>query len=384
MLDVPLLYHDPAAEFLAIYFPPQANIPEMERHRIAGEMTKALMRDMPAEQRKGYLFNPRQFVNRQGLMDAILGTMGISQEELDRQRKKLDLLDKLAVMADDPKGLAMMIKGQDALLDYEFFLLLSNVLEQRAAVGDEAAVKKLISLREKLMEMTTWGKKAARQQAAIESLGEVKTAEEFLEKMIAAEPEVVEAMAVAARPMLDYAFFQKLTGRLEASSGAERERLSQLRERLLNVTQRMDAAARAALQRATELLKKILSAPDPRQAVREHVEEIDETFLTVLEANMQQAERVGATLVLEQLQAVSDEITAIMEEAQPPEVRLINQLLNASYPEGCRGLLKEHQSEITPELLDFMDRLAETLAERGDDETAKRIRDIKAQAVLVV
>jgi len=278
----------------------------------------------------------------------------------------------------------MMIKGQDALLDYEFFLLLSHVLEQRAAIGDEGSVKRLLSLREKLMEMTAWGKKAARQRAAVESLGEVKTAEEFLEKMIAAEPDVVEAMAVAARPMLDYTFFQRLTERIEASSGAERERLSQQRDRLLKITQQMDAAARAAIQEATGLLKKILSAADPRQAVRDNLHQIDETFLTVLEANMQQAEQTGATLVLEQLQTVADELDSIMEEAQPPEVRLINELLRAPYPEGCRDLLKERQDEITPELLDFMERLAETLAERGDDETAKRVRDIKAQATLLV
>lgn len=384
VIDVPLLYHDPAAEFLALYFPPHANITEMERHKIAGEMTQALLRNIPTEQRKGYLFNPRQFMNRQGLMDAILGTMGISQEELDRQRKKLDLLDKLAVMADDPKGLAMMIKGQDELLDYEFFLLLSHVLEQRAAIGDEASVNKLVSLREKLMEMTAWGKKAARQQAAIESLGEVKTADEFLEKMISAEPDVIDAMAVAARPMLDYSFFQRLTERIEASSGAERERLTQTRERLLKITQQMDAAARAALQEAAGLLKKILSADNPRQAVREHLQQIDETFLAVLEANIQQAERTGATIVLEQLQTVADELDAIMEEAQPPEVRLINALLSAPYPEGCRALLKERQNEITPEFLEFMGQLADTLAERGDDETAKRVRDIQAQAMLLV
>ncbi len=135
LLEVPLVYHDPAAEFLAVYFPPQLNVPEAEKQRLIGEMTQGLMRSLPAEQRKGYFFNPRQFINRQSLTDAILGTMGISQEELDRQRKKAKLVEQLMVMADDPKGLQMMIKGQDAQLDYEFFAILSDLLAPRAGDG---------------------------------------------------------------------------------------------------------------------------------------------------------------------------------------------------------------------------------------------------------
>ena len=95
LLEMPLVYHDPAAEFLAIYFPQQLNIPELERQKMIGEMTQALMRSMPADQRKGYFLSPRQFMNRQALMDAVLGTMGVSQEELDRQRKKLKMIDQL-------------------------------------------------------------------------------------------------------------------------------------------------------------------------------------------------------------------------------------------------------------------------------------------------
>src|SRR5512144_1153467 len=98
-IDVPLLYHDPEAEFLGVYMPPQANMPEMERQKVIGEMTQSLMRSLPPEQRKGYFLNPRQFINRQSLMDAVLGTMGIGQEELDRQRKKMKLLDQAMVMA---------------------------------------------------------------------------------------------------------------------------------------------------------------------------------------------------------------------------------------------------------------------------------------------
>ena len=103
----------PGAEFLAIYFPQQLNIPELEKQKMIGELTQSLMRSLPPEQRKGYFLNPRQFVSRQSLADAVYGTMGISQEELDRQRKKAKLVEQFQVFADDPKGLQMMVKNND-------------------------------------------------------------------------------------------------------------------------------------------------------------------------------------------------------------------------------------------------------------------------------
>ena len=384
MLEVPLLYHDPAAEFLAVYFPPQLSLPEIERQKTIGEMTQALMRALPPEQRKGYFFNPRQFLNRQGLMDAVLGTMGVSQDELDRQRKKMKLLDQAMVMVDDTKGLAMLAKAQDSLLDGEFFMILSNALEQSTATGDELSAQKLLDLRDKLMKLTTWGKKAAKQQEAVASLDEVKTPDELLEKVLAADAETVDAMAVAARPLMDYSFFQKLTERLEASQGAERDRLTKLRDRLLKVTQDIDEITRAAYKEATDLLSELINSSEPRSAVRERRDEINDVFMSVLQLNVQEAERRGAREALARMQMIWEEIMQVMEEGMPPEVRLINDLLRAPYPEETRKMIKERKEQITPDILNLMDRLVEDLVGRNDAESAKRLRDIKAQAMLLV
>ena len=243
MLEAPLVYHDPAAEFLAIYFPPQLAIPEMEKQRMIGELTQGLMRSLPPEQRKGYFLNPRQFASRQSLTDAVLGTMGISQEELDRQRKKMKMVEQFMVMADDIKGLQMLAKGQDAQLDFEFFGIVDSMLGQAEASGDEKSAGRLKMLRDNLMPLTTFGKRAARQQAAVESLKDVKSPEEFLEKIVAADPDEATAIAVSARPLLDYRFFEGLTARIDASQGAEKDRLGKLRDQLLDLTQRLDDAA---------------------------------------------------------------------------------------------------------------------------------------------
>ena len=385
-LEVPLVYHDPAAEFLAVYFPAQLNMPEMEKQRAIGQLTQSLMNSLPPEKRKGYFLSPRQFMNRQNLLDAVMGTMGVSQEELDRQRKKAKFLDQLLVMADDPKGLAMMIKGQDAVLDGEFFMILSELLRQAQSVGDEKRRDQLTSLRKRLFETTTTGKMLAKQEAAVASLAEVTSTEQMVEKMIAADPDVVEVLALAGRPLLDYTFFQTLSERIGGSSGPEKERLVQLRERLLKLTEEMDAAARQHVQEAAKLLQDILQSPNPRSAVHDHMDEIGDVFLSVLQANIQEAEKRGAKDALAALEAINDEIMAVAARSLPPEMQLLNALLAAPYPEGTRQLLLEEREQITPEFLAILDEFISGMDENEDPTAArmiKRLRDIKGQAALL-
>jgi hypothetical protein len=395
LIESPLVYHDPQAEFLAVYFPPQVQMPEIEKQRMIGDLTQEMMRNLPPEQRKGYFLSPRQLMNRQSLLDAVLGTMGISQEELDRQRKKLKLIDQLLVMADDRKGLEMMLKGQDAQFDSEFFGLLSGALQQAEGMEDQKTVERMRMLYDNLLELTTYGKRVARQQAAVESLREISTPEQLVDRIVAADPDEANAIALVARPLLDYTFFQKLTERIESSQGAEHDRLTKVRDHLLEVTQKLDAAAEARMQQTSELLQELISSPGPRSAVRDHIAEIDETFMALLSANIQNAERKGRRDVLQRLMMIYDEIMAVLEEGMPAEVQLVNELLRAPYPDGTRALLRERQAEVTPAVLDLMDQLAAEAAastesgaggREGVDgvEIAKRLRDIKAQAMLMV
>lgn len=387
LLEVPLVYHDPAAEFLAVYFPQQVNIPELEKQKMIGDLTQSLMRSLPPEQRKGYFLSPRQFATRQSLMDAVLGTMGISQEELDRQRKKMKLVEQFMVMADDPKGLQMMLKGNESQLDEEFFAIVSGMKRQAAAAGDEKSGERLDLLQQNLLPLTAFGKRLAKQQAAVASLKDLKSPEEFLDRLMAADQDEVAAITVAARPLIDYEFFQKLTERIDAAQGAERERLAALRRRLLELTQEMDKAARETLQDSIGLLQEIVNSPNPRSAVREHADEIDEIFMNVLAANIQQVSQKGDQELLERLEMIYDEVADLIEESYPPEIRLINELMNQPYPDGTREMLRNRQAEFTPEVLDIMGHMADDIAQRDDPESAeiaKRLRDVRAQAMLMV
>jgi hypothetical protein len=387
MLEVPLVYHDPRADFLAIYFPQQLNIPEMEKQRMIGEVTQSLMRSLPPDQRRGYFLNPRQFVSRQSLTDAIYGTMGISQEELDRQRKKAKLVEQLQVFADDPKGLQMMVKSADKDIDGEFFTILASMLEQASATGDEKTKVRLEMLRENLLPITTWGKRAQKQRAAVESLKDLKTPEELVGRIVAADEDEVAAIVLAVRPALDYKFFESMTQRVDAATGPEKERLTKLRDRLLELTQQLDDAARESVEASVKLLGEIINSPSPRSAVHEHAEEIDEMFMSVLTRNMQAAEQKGDEALLSRLSMVYEEIIGMMQRSAPPEVQFINELVTAPYPDGTRQLLQENREMVTPELLDLVAQMASQMAEdEGEDaaDMVKRLRDIRAQAQLMI
>jgi len=208
-----------------------------------------------------------------------------------------------------------------------------------------------------------------------------------LEKIVSGDDDEVSAIAFAARPALDYKFFESLTKRVDEAQGAEKERLTRIRERLLDLTQQLDQAAREGIEDSVSLLQEIINAPSPRSAVREHVEEIDDVFMSVLSRNMEAASQKGDKALMSRLGMVYEEIMGLMQESAPPEVQFINDLVMAPYPDGTRQILSENREAVTPELLDLIGRMADEMAQGEDEgvaEMAKRLRDIRSQAMLMI
>jgi NTP pyrophosphatase (non-canonical NTP hydrolase) len=259
--------------------------------------------------------------------------------------------------------------------------------QQAAAAGDEKAVERLGLLQQNLLPLTTFGKRVLKQQAAVASLKDLKGPEEFLDLLVASDQDEVSALTVAARPLMDYAFFQALSERIEAAQGPARERLTDLRTTLLKLTQELDEAAQATIQEGVDLLREIINSPNPRTLLRERADELSDVFMDVLAANIKQANERGDQALLARLQMVYEEIADMIEESYPPEIQLVNELMNQPYPEGTREMLLERREEFTPEVLDIMARMADEVARRDDPqsgEIAKRLRDVRAQAMLMV
>jgi hypothetical protein len=389
MLATPLVYHDPDKELFLVFLPPELNLPETDQQRIIGSLTQEVMSTLPAEGRKGYLLNPRTFFSLDRLMSAILEADGITQDMLEAQQAKMQLLEQL-LRTDDRDERAALVRAQDEQLDYEFFQLLTANIEVAQSNDRDEVVQDLTDLREQLLEWSSVGREVAARQEAIEALGDTITREALLERLIEAahaQDDIrIETMVAIARPAIDYIFYQQLTERIDqaASSGQldKANRLRALRERILELAEALDEGVRRAAEEASTHLQQMLKADDLQAAVQQHLAEIPDLglFLNVLAANISAAEEAGQTDALERLRRVSDLIADAIEEASPPEIRLINKLLAADYPDGTRALLHEQGGQVDDQLVELMDLMRRSLAQSGRSELAEKLGQIRAQA----
>jgi hypothetical protein len=385
MLNVPFVYHDPDKELLLCFLPPELDLRGDDQHKFVGDMTNRIIGSVPPEQRKGYLLQPKIFFSLQGLMDEVVRAEGVSEEMLETRKAKLDLLRRFLDATSD-EVLRVLVRENDEQLDYEFFYLLTSSIEIARAEGEEDRAQRLLGLREKLLEFSSLGKASRVEREVAEALEGGMTREEFLGKVIECESDAeLETVIALGRRMLDYQFFRSLTGRIEAHEGEgkveEAQRLKDLRARILEIRDRLDAETQAILQEKADLLREIFKSEELEEALREHVEEIDTAFFAVLSANINQAETEGdkeATRKLKRLESLALEL---LEERTPRPIKFINQLLmEAQYPRETKKLLEENVEQVDNELLHLMDLIIGNLTRGGEKRTARQLREIRDQA----
>jgi hypothetical protein len=383
-LAAPFLYHDANKELAFIFLPMQLGIKNSDQQRLIGQLTNALMTRIPPEKRKGYLLTPKQFFTLQSLLDAVLEADGITKEMMAAQEAKLQLLQQMLETTDNDKQRAL-IREHDADVDLTFFQMLSAALA--ASQADRAAqeFQQLMTLRDNLMELTSVGKKVRVQQAALEAFQAKPDRETLLAQLVQApDTETRQALLAFGRPLLDYPFFQALTAKIEAATAAgdkaEADRLIELRKEILSLREKLDAATKAALDQRGALLREIMVSENLDEAVKAHLDELDEAFFGVLEANMQAAEQQQQQATFDRLQAVADAISRSIAAAQPPEVRFVNALLSAAYPDETRKLLEANRKALSPQLLEWMRAVAEDLRQDGRTDAGDQLAKIIEQA----
>lgn len=365
----PIVYHDNDKELLLSYFPAEMAIPLNEQEKVFGPLINQVVNKLPPEKRKAYLFRPQSFLTFQSLIERILGADGITPEMIKSQQAKTYLLERILSASSDELR-KDLIKQEASLIDNEFFALFSHLLESVVASGNEEAAKQLSSIQQLLLEGTEVGKKIQSQanevQEAVKSLqavGDKLTREKLLEILEQAPTEMrLSALVSLTRAGLDYEFFQLLTQKLEKKSGQEKEKLSGLRDKLLELTREIDQKLQAEQKKASELLDLLLAAPDLENTITEHVNEINEIFIQLINTAISQATRDKDQAKMTRLQ----EIVAILQEmSTPPEYQFLQLLLDAPDPSALEKLLVEHDAEINDEFTQFLATLA---AQSGGQE----------------
>ncbi len=384
----PIVYHDPDNELLLTFFPSELNVPVNQQEQMIGPLIKRVMENLPMEERKAYLFKPETMFTRQRLMERILEEDGITPEMLKAQQDRLNLLQRLAGVL--PESRPEVIKQEEELVDEQLLMILQRLIQSAAAAGEEESTKVLAGLQQQILENTEYGKEilkqAQEQQAAMESLEEASTSGLTREKLLdlivdAADSEVRLATLVSmARAGLDYGFFQLLSDRIQKASGEGREKLTELREQLLEMTHDIDEAIKEQEHLAGELLDKILERDDVEEATLQALPSINEIFLEVLRKRIQHARKEESEVGLEKLQKVAGAIQKV--SAPGANIELIEALIQAEDEQRISAVLEENAEEITDEFIQFlMNLLNQTQAQEGRAATAEKLQQVYRQAL---
>jgi hypothetical protein len=174
-----------------------------------------------------------------------------------------------------------------------------------------------------------------------------------------------------ARSGLDYAFFQILSDRVNAATDHQKQKLIDLREKLLKLTGEIDKVTQRQQAESRQLLEKIASAPDVRQAAMENLEAFNDFFMETLQSEMQSARQKADLDRIGKLQ----KIVSVVEEASapPPELELIDKLVGSPDDESRRKLLEENAAMVTPEFMDLLNNLM------MQSETQEQLKDARVQ-----
>jgi hypothetical protein len=283
-----------------------------------GDLTNKLVNSLPSEQRKFFLFNPKQFLTLESMVKAILEADGITEEVIEAQTAKVRLIEEFLQVGDEAT-LKKKVKEYDQELDRQFFEILTASIQAAQMEGNQAGVQALFTLRALLAEWSTQGKQAVAEIDAELGMVYLKGQEDLLERLQNAEnEEEFETLIVTGYQLLDYGFFQKLTAQIDEATkakDAQKEKsLVDLRTKILEAKARQEEKSRAALQGAAELLKEILQSSDPPKTLEQKLDEIDDAFFAVLSANIQEAQRQKQDQVAQTMELIGNMAISLLQE----------------------------------------------------------------------
>jgi hypothetical protein len=380
-LAAPFIYHDPAKQLALVLMPMELNLNDLEQQRVIGQLTQVVMRGLPEDAPRAYLLQPKVFFSLQSLIEAILEADGVTPEMLRAQQERVDLLRDLVRLLGDEASLRERARENDAKIDATFFEILSASLEANLASGREQAAQQLSRLNKILLEETTYGRALAKRAAAIEAFRKSPSRETLLDQLVAVEDaETRQLLITWGRQLLDYAFFQLLTSRIEAADEAGKQQLIALRKEIQETRDKIDAASRAFIESKAKLIEEIASSSSPIESARKHIDELDDAFFSVLQLNIQDAERAGDKEALAVLERVEQVVMQAIAERQPPEVQMVNMLLAAKYPEETEKLLGEWKDTLDDRFISVLAQFADQLAQQDRTDLSAKLTKVMTQA----
>jgi hypothetical protein len=393
-IAAPLLYHDGSKELLLVYVPMEINLGNDQQERVVGDLMRELTGRLPKEAIRGYIFQPKRVLTLQGLIDSVLQADGVTPEMMEQQRARVRLIESFVAASDEQ--LAALVAEHDDQIDAQFLQTMTLMAQRMVQEGRTDVAEQVLATQQMVAEHSTFGKQLLEQSqlqeelvrevaGEIQALGAHPTRQSFMELAIryASDENRLQALVGLVRPAFDEQFFQDLTLGIGQAPADQRDALETMRDRLQQFTAIVDQQTQMAVQHAATFLQELINSPDAETTIRENPELLDDTFMAVLNANIQESQRQGDTRLAGRLRSVYESILKVMRENMQPELRFLNDLL--SLPEDeARGLLREQAGNYGAALLEMMDQVERILVSRGDTEILERLAILRQEAEQVL
>lgn len=386
----PILYHDASKELLLVHVPMELNLPKQQQEKLVGDLMRELTSRLPKESMKGYLFQPKQALTMQGMIEQILQADGVTPEMMEAQRERVRLIEQFMSTPDDL--LPGLVQQNDAAIDAQFLQTMTLMAQRMVQEGRVDIAEQVLATQQLVAENSTFGKQVLEQSrvqeeiirevaAELEGLGQNADRGDFVELVLryAGDDQRLQALVGLARPAFDYTFFQDLTMRISQAPADERDRLEGVREQLLQLTAMVDQQTQMAVQQAAGLLQEIINSPDMDATIRDNLPMFDDTFMAVLSANIQEAQRQSDIQLSGRLKQVYERVVASLRENMQPELRFINELLSIPDDEA-RTMVAEQAASYGPPLLDMFDAVERVLESRGETGILEKLALLREEA----
>jgi len=387
----PILYHDSSKELLLVYVPMEVPLPKQQQEKVIGDLMKELTAKLPKESMRGYMFNPKQALTMQGMIDTILQSDGVTPEMMSEQRERVRLIETFMSTPDDL--LQSVVEQNDAKVDAQFLQTMAVMVQRMVQEGRPDIAQQVMATQQMVAEFSTFGKQLIernRQQEQIvrivadelQAMGQGATRKDFAELALGYgdDDARLQALVGLARPAFDKQFFQELTSRIGSAPADQRDALEDVRQRLTDLAAMVDQQQQMVVQEAAQLLQEIIMSQDIDAMIAENLPYLDDAFMAVLTANIQEAQRIGNIDLSARLKSVYDRVVAVLRDNMQPELKFINDLL--SMPEDqARKVLAENVTTFGPSLVEMMDAVQEILSSRDEAELLEKLATLRQDAL---
>jgi hypothetical protein len=173
---------------------------------------------------------------------------------------------------------------------------------------------------------------------------------------------------------MDYEFFTKLSTRIDQAKDQQKEKLNQMREKLLEFTREYDEELAAHAQIARQNLETLLQAPDLEESIMQNLEAIDDLFMQILNQELETARKEGNLDRSARLQQIENFIE--QASAPPSELGFIEELMEVADDQAAiHQLLEENSEDVTPDLTQTLT----SLIAQGQSVVEEAPADAKSQ-----